>query len=119
MKIEFLQEKLEPATKVVTSLSSECKETEKGFLFPISLSTPNGSTPAVAIECEILDCEAGVLRVAVKSANYNTAGELTESTLLNHVLVDLKQFVPASNESEITLTSTSAIPKTKPAAASS
>lgn len=103
MKIEFDREKEIPTTKVVTSISAECKETEKGFLFPISVATPSGSVLATAIECEILGCESGVLRMAVKSANYNNGELTTEPALLNHVLVDLKQSIPACNDSELVI----------------
>ena len=104
MNIKFTQKKLEPLTNVSTSLTAKCEETESGFRMPLSIAVPNGAEPipVAAIECELLDCEDGVLRLAVKSAQYS-AGEAGDSTLLNHVLVDLKQVFPASNEGEINL----------------
>lgn len=104
MKIEFEQQKLEPETKVTTTLSAKCEEVESGFRIPISIIVPSvpDPVPITAIECEVLNCENGVLKLAIKSANY-TAGELGEPILLNHVLVDLKQVFPATNEGEVNL----------------
>lgn len=117
MKIEFEMPKLNPMTKVVLELlPGEPTETETGFIVPIVLPTPDGKQiPIAAIECNLLAVENGVQRIAVSSAQY-TADGLGESILLNHVQIDLKQFVSPTDENEIVLSVTSTPPtKTKPA----
>lgn len=113
MKIEFEMAKLNPTTKVSLDLvPGQTTETDKGFIVPIVLPTPDGKQiPVSAIECKLLDVENGVQRVAVSSAQY-VNGELTESILLNHVQIDLKQFVSPTDENEVIL-SAAATPATK------
>lgn len=115
MKIEFEMAKLNPTTKVSLDLvPGQTTETEKGFIVPIVLPTSDGKQiPVSAIECKLLDVENGVQRIAV-SAIQCIDGELGEPTLLNNVLIDLKQFVLPTDENEIVLTATSTpTPKTK------
>ncbi len=115
MKIEFKMPKLNPTTKISLELvPGQPTETETGFIVPIVLPTPDGKQISVsAIECKLLEVENGVQRIAINAAQY-TNGELSESTLLNHVLIDLKQFVPPTDENEIVLAVTATpAPKAK------
>lgn len=115
MKIEFEMAKLNPTTKVSLNLvPGQIAETDKGFIIPIILPTSDGKQiPVSAIECKLLDVENGVQRIAV-SAIQCVDGELGEATLLNNVLIDLKQFVLPTDENEIVLTAlTTPAPKTK------
>jgi len=104
MKIEFEMAKLNPTTKISLELvPGQPTETETGFVVPIILPTPDGKQVSVsAIECKLLEVENGIQRIAVNAAQY-TNGELGESSLLNHVLIDLKQFVPPTDENEVVL----------------
>lgn len=121
MKIEFAQQKLEPDTRITTALTAKCEEVESGFRIPISITVPNvpDPIPITAIECEVLDCENGVLRLAVKSIGCNAGEFVGEQILLNHVLVDLKQVFPATNDGEVNLVLPAPTAKTKPAPANS
>lgn len=115
MKIEFEMAKLNPTTKVSLDLvPGQTTETEKGFIVPIVLPTPDGKQiPVSAIECKLLEVENGVQRIAV-SAIQCIDGELGEPTLLNYVLINLKQFVLPTDENEIVLAvTTTPSPKTK------
>lgn len=114
MKIKFAMPKLNPTTEISLELvSGQPIETETGFIVPIILPLPNGKQlPVSAIECKFLDVENGVQRVTVSSAQYSD-GELGETILLNHVQIDLKQFVPATDENEIVLSATTPPTKTK------
>jgi hypothetical protein len=117
VKIKFEMPKLNPTTTVILELlPGQPTETETGFVVPIVLPTPDGKQiPIAAIECSLLAVENGVQRIAVSSAQY-TADGLGESTLLNHVQIDLTQFVSPTDENEIVLSVTSAPPaKTKSA----
>ncbi len=116
MKIEFEMEKLNPMTKVRLELvPGQPTETETGFLVPILLPLDGKQIPIAAIECSLLAVENGVQRIAVSSVQY-TADGLGEPILLNHVQIDLKQFVLPTNENEIILSVTPTTPvKTKPA----
>jgi hypothetical protein len=53
-----------------------------------------------------------VQRIAVNSV-HSANGESEEAILLNHILIDLKQFVPATNENEIVLPATTPTAKAK------
>lgn len=115
MKIEFEMAKLNPTTKVSLDLvPGQIAETEKGFIVPIVLPTPDGKQiPISAIECKLLDVENGVQRIAVNAIQCIN-GELGEPTLLNYVLIDLKQFVLPTDENEIVLAVTATpVQKTK------
>ena len=116
MKIEFEMEKLNPTTKVKLELvPGQPTETETGFTVPIVLPLDGKQVPIAAIECSLLAVESGVQRIAVSSVQY-TADGLGEPILLNHIQIDLKQFVRATNENEIVLSAIPATPvKTKPA----
>lgn len=117
MKIEFQMTKLNPTTKISLDLvPGQPIETDTGFIIPIILPMPDGKqVPVVAIECKLLNVENGVQGIAVNSAQY-TADGLGESILLNHVQIDLKQFVLPTDENEIILSVASTPPvKTKPA----
>jgi hypothetical protein len=111
MKIEFEMPKLNPTTKVVLEmLPGQPTETETGFIVPIVLPMSDGKqAPIAAIECSLLAVENGVQRIAVSSVQY-TADGLGEPILLNHVQIDLKQFVPPTDENEIVLSVASAPP---------
>ena len=115
MKIQFEMPKLNPTTKISLELvPGQPIETETGFIVPIVLPTPDGKQiPISAIECKLLDVENGVQGVAVSSVQYIN-GEPRTPILLNHVQIDLKQFVPATDENEIVLSVTTVPPvKTK------
>ena len=109
-------EKLNPTTKVKLELvPGQPTETETGFTVPIVLPLDGKQVPIAAIECSLLAVESGVQRIAVSSVQY-TADGLGEPILLNHIQIDLKQFVGATNENEIILFATPTTPvKTKPA----
>lgn len=117
MKIEFEMPKLNPMTKVSLDLvPGQPTETKTGFIVPIVLPTPDGKQiPITAIECQLLAVENGVQRIAVSSGQYIN-GELTEVILLNHVQIDLRQFVSPTDENEVVLsvTATPSPAKTKP-----
>ena len=116
MKIEFEMEKLNPTTKVKLELvPGQPTETETGFTVPIVLPLDGKQVPIAAIECSLLAVENGVQRIAVSSVQY-TADGLGEPILLNHVQIDLKQFVSPTDENEIILSVALTPPvKTKPA----
>ena len=113
MKIKFKMPKLNPTTDISLELvPGQPTETETGFIVPIILPTPDGKQiPISAIECKLLAVENGVQRIAVSSAQYAN-GELGESTLLNYIQIDLKQFVSPTDDNEIVLFVT-ATPATK------
>ena len=104
MIVEFTQPKLDPMTKVSLALvPGQATETETGFNFPIVLPTTDGKqNPVATIDCAFFEPENGVLRIAVNSIAYKN-GEPGESTLLNYVVIDLKQFVSPTNENELNL----------------
>lgn len=111
MKIEFQMTKLNPTTKISLDLvPGQPIETDTGFIIPIILPMPDGKkVPVVAIECKLLNVENGVQGIAVNSVQY-TADGLGEPILLNHVQIDLKQFVLPTDENEIVLSVASTPP---------
>ena len=116
MKIKFTMPKLNPTTEISLELvPGQPTETERGFTVPIILPLDGKQVPVTAIECSLLAVENGVQRIAVSSVQYTTDGS-GEPILLNHIQIDLKQFVKATNENEIILSVTPTTPvKTKPA----
>lgn len=114
MIVEFTQPKLEPMTKVSLALiPGQPTETETGFVFPFVLPSTDGKQISVAaIDCTLSETENGVLRIAVNAVPY-TNGEAGEASLLNYILVDLKQFVAPTNESEVNLSPPTNTPNPK------
>lgn len=115
MIIKFQTEKEHPMIDVTAEIvPGQPTETETGFIFPLVLPTPDGKqTVVAAIECTRLEIKEGIQRMAVKAAQY-TEGQLGEASLLNNILIDLKQFVPPTDENEVVLAvTTTPAPKTK------
>jgi len=94
-------------------------ETDISFIFPLVMPMLDGTQVVVAtIECLRLGVEEGKQRFEIKAAQY-VNGQLSESSLLNHILIDLKQFVPPTDENEVVLTvTTKPAPKQKASQAS-
>lgn len=116
MIINLQVEKEHPMVDVTAEiLPGQSTETDTSFIFPLVMPMLDGTQVVVAtIECVRLGVEEGKQRFEVKAAQY-VNGELSESISLNHILIDIKQFVPPTDENEVILAVT-AKPASKPKA---
>lgn len=115
MIINLQVEKEHPMVDVTAEIvPGQPTETDSSFIFPLIMPMLDGTQTVVAtIECVRLGVEEGKQRFEVKAAQY-VNGELGESSLLNHILIDLKQFVPPTDENEVVLAVTAKpVPKPK------
>src|SRR4028119_2449867 len=104
MIINLQVEKEHPMVDVTAEIiPGQPTETDTSFIFPLMMPMLDGTQIVVAtIECVRLGVEEGIQRFEVKAAQY-VNGELGEASLLNHILIDLKQFVPPTDENEVVL----------------
>ena len=115
MIINLQVEKEHPMVDVTAEIvPGQPTETDTSFIFPLIMPMVDGTQVVVAtIECVRLGVEEGKQRFEVKAAQY-VNGEMDESSSLNHILIDLKQFVPPTDENEVILAvTTKSAPKPK------